>query len=514
MGAIGIVIKNSLELTRFIPASKGEAESVQRKELLKLLRKAELTAFGQRYNFSGILEQENFVQAFQKNVPIHTYDKMSKWWQRSLSGETNVTWPGKMEYFALSSGTTQASTKHIPVTKDMLKAIQRASIKQIMSLAHCNLPRSFFEKKDILMLGGSTHLDFNGIYYAGDLSGITTGNLPFWFQPFYKPGKKISATKNWQQKLDTITRQAHQWDVVAVVGVPSWIQLLFERIIAHYQVKNIHEVWPNLKVFTHGGVSFEPYRRSFESLLGKPLIYLETYLASEGFIAYQARPENAGMRMLLRNGIFYEFIPFDDQNFTPNGDLRENVQALTYGQVEENRDYALLLSTCAGAWRYLIGDVIHIVNKEKQELRIIGRTRHYLSLTGEHLSVGNMNRAIELVSEDLNIKIKEFAVAGIPFENVFAHHWFIAADGEVDRETLKVKLDEVLKELNDDYRVERNFALREVIVDLIPLPLFIDWLRRQGKEGAQVKFPRVFREDQYKDWISFLETHLPTRISS
>ena len=513
MSSIGIIIKNSLSLTTKLPAKRKDAWAVQQKMLGRLISRAEYTSFGIEHHFSKILRSHDRVEAFQNEVPIHTYEEMFKdWWRYSLEGEDSVCWPGKVEYFALSSGTSSGTSKYIPVTRAMLRAIQKSSVKQILSLGHCNLPPEFYDK-NILMLGGSTSLDYNGIYFAGDLSGITTGNLPFWFRPFYKPGKEISKTKNWQDKLDFITKEAHKWDVGAIVGVPSWFQLLMERIIEHHKVKNIHEIWPNLAVFTHGGVAFDPYRKSFEALLGKPLVYMETYLASEGFIAYQAHPDAEGMRLHIRNGIFYEFIPFIDANVDVDGNVLPGAKAITINEVEEGVDYVLLLSTVAGAWRYIIGDVIRFTSVPNYEVKIMGRTKHYLSLCGEHLSVENMNKAIEMISDEFNVHIKEFTVAGVPYDNMFAHHWFISVEGQIDEVKLREKLDFYIKELNDDYRVERQHALKTVLVDIVPNEYFLGWLKELGKEGAQIKFPRVLKKEQISSWKSYLENNnIPVKV--
>src|SRR6185437_16120434 len=330
--------------------------------------------------------------------------------------------------------------------------IKKTSIRQILSLAQYPLPAELFEK-GILMLGGSTHLNKSGHYFEGDLSGIQASKIPFWFQHFYKPGKRISKTRNWDSKLDEITLSAPNWDIGFVVGVPAWIQIMMERIIKHHNLNNIHEIWPNLMIYTHGGVSFDPYRKGFEKLLGKPVMYIETYLASEGFIAYQARPNVRSMKLVLDNGIFFEFVPFTETNFGDDGEIKDNAETLTIADVEEGVDYALLISTCAGTWRYLIGDVIRFTSKKDSEIIITGRTKHFLSLCGEHLSVDNMNRAVELVSEELNISIKEFTVAGIPHGTLFAHQWYVGTDDAVDTEKFKNLLDEKLKQLNDDYKV-------------------------------------------------------------
>jgi hypothetical protein len=278
-----------------------------------------------------------------------------------------------------------------------------------------------------------------------------------------------------------------------------------EKIIRYYNVKNIHEIWPNLKVYVHGGVSLDPYRKGFEKLLGRPIYYIETYLASEGFVAFQAYPNRRSMRLVLNNGIFYEFVPFEEANFDVNGEVKSDAQTFLIDEVELGKEYAILLSTCSGAWRYLIGDVIKFTSLEESEIVITGRTKHYLSLCGEHLSVDNMNKAIELVANDYNITIPEFTVAGIPHDSLFAHHWFIGTDSAVDAKELKEKIDLHLKELNDDYAVERSAALKEVIVDVLPVKRFYEYLDSKGKSGGQNKFPRVIKNAQLEDWKAFLQ---------
>jgi hypothetical protein len=385
----------------------------------------------------------------------------------------------------------------------MTKAIQKTSIRQIISLSKYDLPPEVFES-GILMIGGSTHLNKKGSYFEGDLSGIQAARLPFWFQHFYKPGKKIASTRNWDSKLNEIVRKAHDWDIGIVVGVPAWIQILLEKIITHHKVDHIHEIWPNLLIYVHGGVSMDPYRKGFEKLLGRPIYYIETYLASEGFIAYQALPKRKTMRLVLNNGIFYEFVPFEEKNFTAAGEIKPDAETLLIDEVEEGKEYAILLSTCAGAWRYLIGDVIKFVSIEESEIVITGRTKHFLSLCGEHLSVDNMNKAIELVSNEMNITIPEFTVAGIPHQTLFAHHWFIGTDDKVETNVLKERIDFHLKKINDDYAVERSAALKEVLVDVLPLHKFYDWMESKGKVGGQNKFPRVMKNTQLDEWVKFI----------
>jgi hypothetical protein len=507
MPLLGSVIKHAIALRSRMPSifKVSDPALVQQKELKKLLKKSANTAIGERYGFNEILKSKDIVGEFQKRVPTYDYNKIFKeWWYRSLNGEAYVCWPGQVKYFALSSGTSEASSKYIPITSDMLKAIKKTSIKQIFSLARYEFPKEFFEK-GILMLGGSTHLQFNGTYYEGDLSGITAKNIPFWFQHFYKPGKRISKERDWPTKLNEIVKNAKKWDIGVIVGVPAWWQILIEKIIDHYKLKNIHEIWPNLSIFVHGGVSFTPYKKGFEKLLGKPITYIATYLASEGFIAFQSRPNTENMQLVLDNGLFIEFVPFNGKNFDDEGNLKPDAQVLTISQVENGAEYALLLTTCAGTWRYLIGDTVKVASKELNEIVITGRTKHFLNLCGEHMSQENMNMAVKMAEDQLNIEVREFTVAGIKYETMFAHKWFIGTDSEVEVNKLREAIDENLKILNDDYRVERIAAIKDVFVEVLPSRVFYDWMKMKGKEGAQNKFPRVIKNKQLDEWEKYVE---------
>jgi hypothetical protein len=479
--------------------------SQQLRVLKKLLKKARFTEFGQQYRFDEILLSKHVGKKFQEQVPVSNYDSIYKaWWHKTMAGTPNVCWPGKIRYYALSSGTSEAASKFLPITTDLLRGNKIAMIKQMLSLrTYEDIPLATVGK-GWLALGGSTDLQKGAGYFAGDLSGITIKRSPFWFQPFYKPGKKIAREKDWNKKLEEIVEKAPQWDIGFLIGVPAWIQMCMEMVIARYQLKNIHEIWPNLAVFVHGGVHFEPYKKGFEKLLGKPITYIETYLASEGFIAYQDRQYAKGMRLVTGEHLFLEFVPFNEQNFTANGDLVNNPEALMIHEVEEGKDYALLISTSAGAWRYLIGDTVRFVDKENCEIIITGRTKHFLSLVGEHLSVDNMNRAIQVAAEKLNISIPEFTVSGVPSGSFFAHHWYVATNDLVDPGELGKLIDDTLKELNDDYAVERKAALKEVKLDVLSEKRFLDFMQSQGKVGGQHKFPRVLKGTMLEKWQAFL----------
>ena len=477
----------------------------QRTQLVKLLRKAQFTAFGERYQFTKILKAENVTDAFRETVPVFDYSKMYKcWWYRSLNGEPYVTWPGKVKYFALSSGTSEASSKYIPVTGDMLRSIKRASLRQIVSMVRYDFPLDFYEK-GMLMIGGSTHLQYNGTYYEGDLSGITAASIPFWFQHFYKPGKRISRTADWNTKLREMIKKAPDWDIGIVVGVPAWVQILLEKIIEEYNVQTIHDIWPNLGVYVHSGVSFKPYVKSFEKLFAKKVMYNESYLASEGYVAYQNRIGAQGMDMITDNGIFFEFVPFNQNNFDEDGNLKENPETFTLAEVENEKEYALLLSTNAGAWRYLLGDTIKFTDKDFAEIQITGRTKHFLSICGEHLSQENMNRAIELLQEELDVEIKEFTVMAFRYQGLFAHKWYLGTSSPLDPETAARKIDQYLKNLNDDYRVERLEAIRDVFVHVLPPKAFLEYMEMKGKTGSANKFPRVLKNERITEWEQFLK---------
>lgn len=507
MALIDLKISKTIARALNFPVSSPKKQ--QLKVLRKLLQKARFTEFGQKYKFDEILLTRHAGKKFQQIVPTYNYSKIYKeWWYKTLDGKPDICWPGKIKFFALSSGTSECSSKYIPITKELIRSNNITSFRQLITLAsYTNVPRSSVSR-GWLMLGGSTQLQKGATYFAGDLSGIQAKNIPFWFQGMYKPGKRIAREKDWSIKLDEIVEKAPEWDIAILVGVPAWVQLCMEKVIERYSLRNIHEIWPNLSIYVHGGVALEPYKRGFDKLLGKPITYIETYLASEGFLAYQSSQDAKGMHLAINNNIFFEFVPFDDENFDSEGKMVDKPRSLLIHEVEEGKDYAILISTNAGAWRYLIGDTVRFVDVDKCEIIITGRTQHFLSLVGEHLSVDNMNKAIQLVSEELNICIPEFTVAGIPYGSHFAHQWFIATDDKVNSEELRIRIDNKLKELNDDYEVERKHALKQVFVDVLSEQTFMNFMRTKGKVGGQHKFPRVLKGKMFEDWKKFLKNEL------
>ena len=505
MALIDLKIPKSIARALKLPVVN-DPRRLQIKALKKLLKKARYTEFGQQFRFDEILMTKQPGKRFQQLVPVFDYNKLyNSFWHKTLEGIPDVCWPGRIKYFALSSGTSESASKYIPVTKDLINSNLLTSRRQLFTLAGYHDVNFSALPKGWLLLGGSTTLQKGPTYYAGDLSGIQQKNIPFWFQRLYKPGKKIAREKDWAKKIEEIVEKAPEWDIGFIVGVPAWLQLCLEKIIERYDLKNIHELWPHLSFYVHGGVAMEPYKKGFQKLLGKPITYIETYLASEGFLAYQNRQHTNGMRLAINNNIFFELVPFDENNFDSEGNMVENPEALMIHEVEADKDYALLISTNAGAWRYLIGDTVRFVDLERSEIIITGRTKHFLSMVGEHLSVDNMNRAIELASGEFNICIPEFTVAGVPHDNFFAHKWYLACNDKVDEIELARFIDDKIKELNDDYEVERRHALKEISVEVLPQKTFMAFMESKGKIGGQHKFPRVLKGKMLQDWQQFLK---------
>lgn len=505
MALLGHLINRSLRIRKNFTIVTGTARSYQMQVLSRLLRKAKNTHFGRHYHFAELADQDKMYAAFRDKIPFHNYNQMySQWWKFCQEGEQNVCWPGKVKYFALSSGTSESASKHIPVTDDMIKSVKKAGMKQFFSMQNFKLPPDVFGK-GILMLGGTTSLFEKGDYYEGDMSGISAKKMPRWLSfLFYKPGQSISRRPRWEDRIKLIVRKARSWNVGVVCGVPAWVQIVFEEIIAYHKVNNIHEIWPNLSLYIHGGVSFEPYQENFKTLLGKPITYIETYMASEGSFGFQARPETKAIKLILNNNIFYEFVPFNEENFDDDGEILPGAKAYMIHEVVENREYAIVLSTCAGAWRYLIGDVVKFTSVKNSEIVIVGRTKQFLSLCGEHLSIENMNKAIDEVQRSLNINIKEFTVSGKAYEGKFAHTWYIGCDESVDKQLIIDKIDSTLCKLNDDYAVERQSALPFLFIKILPSKTFVDFLHATGKFGAMNKFPRVLKNGNLQKWENFL----------
>ncbi|TRZ44312.1 GH3 family domain-containing protein [Robertkochia solimangrovi] len=506
MALIGSIIKGLVEFKDAITPEESVVSS-QHKVLKQLLEKASETRFGKDHDFDEILSSDDIAVAFAEKVPYFDYHRMEKaYWKSVQDGEADVTWPGVPEYFALSSGTTGNKSKRIPVTADMLDAIRGTGIKQVSALANFDMPADFFEK-EIMMLGSSTNLQENNGHMEGEISGISASNIPSWFRSYYKPGEEIAGIDNWDERVKKIAEKAPEWDIGALSGIPSWMELMLKEVISTHQLEHIHQIWPNLRAYTSGGVAFEPYEQSFNKLLGKPITVIDTYLASEGFLAYQQRPETNAMRLVTDNGIYFEFVPFKPEYILEDGSLTPDAVSIGIGEVEPHKDYVLIISTVSGAWRYLIGDTIKFTNVEKAEIRITGRTKFFLNVVGSQLSVNKMNDAIKALEESVGMTISEFTLAAVKKNGEYIHRWYLGSENpETSKEVLAEKLDDFLKKANKNYKVARSKALKGVEVEVISPELFFDWNEMHKKKGGQVKMEKVMTEDKFRTWEEFVKS--------
>jgi phenylacetate-coenzyme A ligase PaaK-like adenylate-forming protein len=503
MPIIGKLLKKTTELNYKRTADKGLDYKDQLKTLQKLLRQGSRTKFGEHYHFSEILDAPDMVESFRRHVPITDYEQFyHNWLHRAIDGESDVAWPGVVKYYALSSGTTGSPSKRIPVTKQMIRSFQRTTIKQFTSIAELNLPDGFYQKS-FLAVGGSSKLEKVGNHIEGDLSGILKKHTSIVLLPLTKPDAETAAIKDWNKKLDRMVELAPTWDISTIAGVPSWCIMLMERIVAHYKVNNIHDIWPNLELYMYGGVYVEPYLSRLHKVCGRPIHIRNTYLASEGYFAYQASSKSEGMQLLLKSGIFFEFVPFNRENFDESGNLKPGAEALTINDVVCGVDYALVISTNAGLWRYMIGDLVQFTDIVRREIKISGRIKQYLSLVGEHLSLDNINTAIQKTSDELGIDIPEFCLFADTEKQ--CHRWYFGSPTPMNAQQIMNTVDRYLGELNDDYRAVRKYGtLKDPVADSVSMKIFYDFMEAKGKLGSQNKFPRVMNQHQSKEWTLFV----------
>ncbi|TXE15101.1 GH3 auxin-responsive promoter family protein [Seonamhaeicola algicola] len=506
MAVLGSLIKGFIELSDTFSSETNPVES-QKNVLKELLTTAKNTAFGKHYNFEAILASENIEEAFSKAVPYFDYHNMyQSWWYKLHDGQINVTWPGDLTYFALSSGTTGKTSKRIPVTDAMIAAIRKSGIKQVLALKNFDFPADFFEK-EIMMLGSSTDLNEHNDFLEGEISGISASNIPFWFKGYYKPGENIAKIDDWDTRVLQIAKRAKDWDIGALSGIPSWIELMLQKVIDYHNLNTIHDIWPNLTVYTSGGVAFGPYEKSFHALMGKPVTVIDTYLASEGYLATQTRPESSAMSLNTNHGIYFEFVPFKPEFINQDGSLTQNAPVVTLENVELEQDYVLIISTVSGAWRYLIGDTIEFTDIERAEIKITGRTKFFLNTVGSQLSVNKMDAAMKTLENTFSTKITEYTICAKRAEdNEFYHFWYIGADNTNLNETdVAIALDDALKTANKNYKVARSKALKGVKVTLVSPDMFYEWNAKNKKKGGQVKMERVMGEETFKAWETFIK---------
>jgi GH3 auxin-responsive promoter len=502
------LLPNTSPIRRIKRAMAHTPTGRQQLQLEALLHRARGTQFGRHYDFSGLLRQFDASTAFQSRVPAVDYNTMyERWWSLAHQCDSpDVCWPGLVPYYALSSGTSQAATKYIPLTPDMLRHMKRSARRMLYTATRMGVPPTKYTRQ-MLMVGSCTQPRPEGRHLTGDLSGIMGLHRPLWMDRLYRPGRHISDLPDWHQRIEYIADEAPRWDIGSAVSNPMWLQLLLERIVEKYQLDHIHQLWPNFSLYVHGGVFFEPYRPAFEQLLGKKIQYIDSYAASEGVFGWQRRPHDRAMRLVTDGGIFFEFVPFDQHNFDDEGNLRsEYPDTCLLHEVQPHRDYALLLSTCAGAWRYLLGDTIRFTDVANAEFVLRGRTKQYLSVCGEHLSIDNLNEAIRRADAQLGVGIREFAVAGVRHGTKWAHQWYVSCQRpDVAPAQLLRAIDAALAELNEDYALERLYALDDVRLRVLPNSTFVGWLEQRGKLNGQAKIPRVLKGAQltdFEDWVA------------
>lgn len=506
MALIGKMIKRGIELNQKLNLDAFTDKDPQKGQLEQLLNKAKDTAFGKYYGFAEMLKSDDMIGRFQSEVPIHDYATMhNRWWAKQQI-HPDITWPGKPAYFALSSGTTGKASKRLPITAAFLDSMSDVGRSLIKELPNFDFPEELFES-EILMLSSSADLNKNKEgFFEGEISGINVSNFPGYYDLFYRPGKEIASIKNWDKRVEAIVKEAPNWDIGAVAGIPSWVLLLLQEIVKAHKLNSIHDIWPNFAAYASGGVAYDTYRKDFDALLAKPITIIDTYLASEGFFAFTSRPETMAMKLALNHGFFYEFIPFDRQGVDENGDILPNPETLTIHEVEEDREYVLIVSSCAGAWRYSIGDTIKFTDKANSEIRITGRTKFFLNVVGSQLSEEKMDAAILEVSRYLDISVNEYAVAALQNdEGDYFHQWVIVSNDEVEPAEFSEKLDISLKSANNNYKVARSKALKNIKVRVISKEAYHKYLNENKKKGGQVKTPKVMSAEKMKRFLEALD---------
>ncbi|MFN4952013.1 MAG: GH3 auxin-responsive promoter family protein [Flavobacteriales bacterium] len=503
MKIIGRLIKKTTEIGFKRINRKQLSYQHQLNTLTELLGKAQHTEFGFFYDFKTLLKSKDSVSKFQSHIPIMDYEEFhTRWLQHTIAGKSDCTWPGKIKYFALSSGTTGSPSKRIPVSIEMIRSFQRSSIRQYAILHALDLNEEFFSASG-LAVGGSSKLKKIGNRYEGDLSGILKKHTSIFVKPITKPSNTISAIPDWNDKLNAMVEKAPQWNIGIVAGIPSWCIMLMERIIDRYKLETIHDIWPNFRVYVHGGVYMDPYVGRLEKICSKEVYLLDTYLASEGYFAFQTSPNEKGMKLLMNNGIFFEFIPFDSRFFNEEGELISTHKALTVSEVKEGVDYALVISTNAGLWRYLIGDLVRFIDVREHRLIISGRIKQFLSLCGEHLSLDNINQALNMINTPKRLLEPEFTIFVDKTQQL--HHWFVElVDESTNPEAILAALDKQLSALNDDYYSARKYNLKGPQITCLPKGTIYSYMKSLQKLGAQNKMPRVLNDAQASLWFEFL----------
>lgn len=466
--------------------------------LEELLKRGYDTDFGRSHHFDEIRDPE----AFRKYVPIRSYEELFPWIKRSLEGEGDVLWPGRTEWFAKSSGTTNDRSKYIPVTYESFDDTHYKSGRDMLALYLAYKPESQLFNGKSLSITGSHELVSRSDARAGDLSAVLLENLPFFYEIKRTPSKSVALMEHWEEKIEAMLTEVMDDDVTSMVGVPTWTLVLIHKMLEKLEKPNgnILDIWPNLELFCHGGVNFGPYRSQFQQLIpSDQMSYLNIYNASEGFFACHDDLDRDDMLLMLDNGIYYEFIPMEEWD-------KVHPHACTLPEVELGKTYAMVITTNGGLWRYAIGDTVMFTSLSPYRIRIVGRTKHFINAFGEELMMDNAAKAITKACEVTSAKIDNYTAAPIYFEgkNNGGHEWLIEFGESPDNlDRFSEVLDQTLKEVNADYGAKRrgDLALAFPLVRVLPRGTFYAWMKQRGKLGGQHKVPRLSNDRRYVDEI-------------
>jgi len=469
---------------------------VQEELLMNLIRDSENTIVGYKYDYTSV----NSYTTFAERVPISTYEELQPLLERTRKGEQNVFWGTPIKWFAKSSGTTNAKSKFIPVSAEALEDCHYKAGKDLLCMYLNNNENSEMFLGKSLRLGGSSQIYEDNNTFFGDLSAILIENMPLWADFSSTPNKEISLMSDWVTKLPAIINEVKNENVTSFAGVPSWMLVLMNKLLEETGRGNLMELWPNLEVYFHGGVSFEPYREQYKKILPKKdFKYYEIYNASEGFFAIQDLNDSSDLLLMLDYGIFYEFIPMDTFG-TPNQ------KTIRLSEVELFKNYAIVITTNSGLWRNLIGDTIRFTSLNPYRIRVTGRTKHHINVFGEELMVENTDQAIAKTCQITHSEIVDYTVAPVFMKDKDkgAHEWMIEFKKKPEDVTIFQKvLDETLQSLNSDYEAKRfnNMTLNPLVLNVARKNLFYDWLKDKGKLGGQHKIPRLSNERDYLEQL-------------
>ena len=470
---------------------------VQQDWFVKLIQSSLNTEWGRKYGYSSITNVEDFRQ----RVPVQNYDSLKPYIQRVMKGEQNILWGSEIKWFAKSSGTTADKSKFIPVSTEALEECHFKGGKDLLSIYCYNNPQTRIFSGKSLALGGSHSINsYSADSFYGDISAIIMQNLPFWAEFIRTPDLSIALLDNWEEKIEKMVAATISENVTSISGVPTWTLVLAKHVLNITGKKNLLEVWPNLELYIHGAVSFVPYGEQFNQLMpSSSFNFFETYNASEGFFGIQDRNNSDEMLLMLDYGVFYEFIPLEEFG-------SENAKALSLDQVELNKNYALLISTNAGLWRYIIGDTIRFTSLNPYRIKVTGRTKLFINAFGEEVMIENTDRALQIACEKTESQIKEYTVAPVYFSEAEngAHEWLIEFETRPKHIGYFTEvLDNALKSLNSDYEAKRfkDIALRLPVVRIMPEGTFFEWMKSKGKLGGQHKVQRLSNDRKYVDEI-------------